>query len=449
MDKVTSQIAAFSSALTFADLSAEVALAATERLVDSFGCAVAAHACAPAQIGMTLARGQVPEKYIGRILCHGHLASAELAAFVNTTMIRNLDFNDRFPGGHPSDCLGSLLGLAGAEPTSGAKLVTAMVVIYEIFARMSDAALLSRKGWDQGYVVGLSTAAGVCNFLSLSEEATAQALGIAASSNLPLRVSRSGELTQWKNVATAYAVRNGVFAALLAAEGMQGPRDAFAGRNGLWENVTGPFELAPFLNEGGAPLTPRVQLKFWPVETNAQPVVWAALELKGRISAEAIESIEVLTNKFTWFEIGSEPPKWDPQTRETADHSLPYILARTLVSGPLTEEAFSDKSVRDPLLRPLMSKIKVTVDPEIERLPLGQVRMKLIASLKDGSRLIVEVANPLGHPDNPMHESEINEKFLRLTSPELGQAKSKAALNAAWRIAEAANVGTVLELLDV
>ena len=449
MDKITNQIAAFSSTLKFADLSRDVVLAATQRLVDSLGCAVAAHACGPAEIGMRLAKGPASSKYVGRVICHGHLADAEMAAFINTTMIRNLDFNDRFPGGHPSDCLGSLLALAAAAPTSGQKLVASMVVIYEIFARMSDAALLSRKGWDQGYVVGLSTAAGVCNFLSLSEDQTAQALGIAASSNLPLRVSRSGELTEWKNVATAYAVRNGVFAALLAAEGMQGPRAAFAGRNGLWENVTGPFELAPFLNEGGTPLTPRVQLKFWPVETNAQPVVWAALDLKRHVVAGDIESIEVMTNKFTWFEIGSEPPKWDPRTRETADHSLPYILARTLVGGPLTEESFSEKSVLDPALRPLMSKIKVTIDPEIERLPLGQVRMRLVASLKDGSSRSVDVANPLGHPDNPMGEAEINEKFTRLAAPELGDVKAAAALKAAWGIADAKEVGSVLELFNV
>jgi 2-methylcitrate dehydratase len=90
---------------------------------------------------------------------------------------------------------------------------------------------------------------------------------------LPLRVTRSGELTPWKNVATAYAVRNGVFAALLAAEGMTGPGNAFAGRNGLWDNVTGPFELEAFPVSGGTALTPKVQLKYWPVETNGQPVM--------------------------------------------------------------------------------------------------------------------------------------------------------------------------------
>ena len=102
--------------------------------------------------------------------------------------------------------------------------------------------------------------------------ATAHAVGIAAASNLPLGVTRSAELTPWKNAATAYATRNGVFAALLAAEGMSGPGTAFEGRNGLFEKVTGPFELAPFPNCGGAHLTPRVQLKYWPKPTARLPL---------------------------------------------------------------------------------------------------------------------------------------------------------------------------------
>src|SRR5215510_13034933 len=120
-----------------------------------------------------------------------------------------------------------------------------------------------------------------------------------------------------------------------AAEGMSGPGNAFDGRNGLWEKVTGPFQLAPFPNQGGAYLTPRVQLKYWPIETNGQAAVWAALELRSKVNPSGLKAIDVFTSKFTWFEIGSEREKWDPKTRETADHSLPYIFARALVDGPI------------------------------------------------------------------------------------------------------------------
>ena len=163
-------------------------------------------------------------------------------------MIRNFDFNDRYPGGHPSDALGPLIALASAMSVDGKRFLASMSVMYEIFARLSDSTQLSRRGWDQGFAISISAAAGVCNLLRLPLQATANAIGIAASSNVPLRVTRSGELTPWKSVATAYAARNGLFAACLAAEGMAGPGHAFEGRAGLFENITGPFHPGRFSN---------------------------------------------------------------------------------------------------------------------------------------------------------------------------------------------------------
>jgi 2-methylcitrate dehydratase len=448
MDRITRAIAEFASGLSFGDLDQPTVHAATQRLIDSLGCAVAGHDCEGARIGRRLAADQSPGKFAGRVLLSGERVGAEAATFINTAMIRALDFNDRYPGGHPSDCLGATLALAGAMPKDGRRFLTSMVVTYEIFARLSDSARLSRRGWDQGYAIAISTAAGICNLLGMGLAATGNAIGIAAASNLPLRVTRSGELTSWKNAATAYAARNGLFSALLAAEGMVGPASPFEGRNGLFENVTGPFELEPFPNAGGRALTPQVQLKYWPVETNAQPVIWAALELRQKFDWKELREIEVLTSKFTWFEIGSEPEKWDPKTRETADHSLPYIFARALVSGPINAASFTDDMVRDPSLRPLMSMVKVTVDEAIEAL-LPRVMLRVKATDKDGEVHMVEVDNPLGHPDNPMNDGAINAKFLACAEPVLGAARSGEALEAWWKVKDAGDVGPLIALLDL
>jgi 2-methylcitrate dehydratase len=449
MDSITRHIAEYSSTTTFKDFTGKSVHAATQRLIDSLGCALGAYDCEPARIGRRLAAGQLPGKYPGGVLCFGDCLPAEAAAFINSAMIRNLDFNDRYPGGHPSDCLGALLALAGAMNVNGKRFLTSMIVTYESFARLSDATTLSRRGWDQGYAIGIATAAGVCNLLKLSIESTAHAVGIAAASNLPLRVTRSGELTPWKNVATAYAVRNGLFAALLAAEGMAGPGNAFDGRNGLWEKVTGPFELAPFPNEGGAHLTPRVQLKYWPIETNGQAAVWAAMELRSNVKPSDVKEIDVFTSKFTWFEIGSEPEKWDPKTRETADHSLPYIFARALVDGPIRVNSFNDEAVRDASLRPLMAKIKVIPDDSIEALLPEKTLIRVVATTIDGTRHSVEVVNPLGHPDNPMQDQHIEEKFMVLAEPVLGRERCRAALDRWWRVRDAEDVSKLIQMLDL
>jgi 2-methylcitrate dehydratase len=448
VDSITRQIAEFASTLAFRDLTAETVHAAKQRLVDALGCAVASCECEPARIGRRLAAGSTPGKYPGRVLLWGERLPAQDAAFVNTTMIRNLDFNDRYPGGHPSDCLGSLLALAEGQGADGPRLLTSMVVAYEVFARINDAALLSRRGWDQGYAVAVATAAGVGNLLGLSAEAMSQAVAIAAVASVPLRSTRSGELTEWKNAASAYATRDGLFAALLAAEGMAGPSHAFEGRHGLWDQITGPFELAPFPNAGGAFLTPDVLIKYWPVESNGQPVVWAALELHAEIDPNDIREIEVLCSDFAYREIGSEPEKWDPQTGETADHSLPYILARALIDGTIQIDSFGDEAVRDPSLRPLMAKIRVTPDQEIEAL-LPEMLLKVRATTVDGTSHDVEILNPLGHPANPMGDGHIEEKFLRLAEPVLGSERGRRVLERWWQIDTASDLGSALDLLDL
>ena len=449
MDRITRTIADYAAAARFADLTDEAIHAATQRLLDTIGCALGAYDCQPAKIGRRLATGQTAGKYPGRVLCFGEYLPAEAAAFINTAMIRNLDFNDRYPGGYPSDCLGALLALGGATHVDGKRFLAAMLVIYETFARLSDATRLSRRGWDQGYAISIATAAGICNLLGLPSNDVVHAIGIAATSSLPLRVTRSGELTAWKNVATAYAARNGVFAALLAAEGMSGPGNAFEGRNGLFENVTGPFDLAAFPNDGGAYLTPRVQMKYWPIETNGQPAVWAALELRKKAEAKAWRQIEIFTSKFTWFEIGSEPEKWDPQTRETADHSLPYIFARALVDGPIRVSSFQDQAVRDPALRPLMARIKVIPDDAIEALLAEKTLLRVVATTDDGTRHSCEVINPLGHPDNPMQDRDIEEKFVSLAEPVLGVVRSRQAWQGWRNIAASPDLAALMGLLDL
>ncbi|HXV81716.1 MAG TPA: MmgE/PrpD family protein, partial [Candidatus Binatia bacterium] len=243
MDSLTRQIANFAAELSYEQLPEEVVAAATQFLVDGLACGIAAYDCESAQIGLRLARGAAPERFPGRILFHREKSTAESAAFVNTAMIRNLDFNDQYPGGHPSDCLGALLAVAESAGIDGRRFLSSMVIAYELFVRISDATGLRYKGWDQGYAIGICTAAGVGHLLRLSPYQIAQAVAIVAVANVPMRNTRAGELSLWKGAATSFATRNGVFATLLAREGMTGPDRPFEGKHGLWDLITGPFEL--------------------------------------------------------------------------------------------------------------------------------------------------------------------------------------------------------------
>ena len=452
MDRLTRQIATFATDLTFDHLGKEIANLGAQHLIDTLGCAIGAHDCQSAEIGRRLASNQSPGVFPGRILFNNSVLPLEMAGFINACMIRNFDFNDRYPGGHPSDGLGAHLALAGALPINGKRFLAAVLVTYEVFIRLSEFSKMRHLGWDQGFAVGLSAAAGVCNLLGLSVEQTANAIGMTATSTVPLRVTRSGELTPWKNVATAFAARNGVFATTLAAEGMIGPGNAFEGRCGLFENVTGPFEISSFPTEGGEFDFPSVLVKYWPLETNGQSVVWAALDLRKKITPREIseiESVEVFCDEFTKHEIGSEKEKWDPKTRETADHSLPYIFCRALLDGPITVASFDEALVQDPSIRPLLSKVVVTVDPEIESRVPEMMMVRVVVRLANGMIHKVENINPPGHPANPMTEEDIAQKFRAQSVPVIGEERSYKVVNAWSKLADAPDIRPLIKMMDI
>jgi 2-methylcitrate dehydratase len=449
VDTLTRVIAEYAGSLSFRHLPPEIVHATKQRLVDTLACAVGGYGCEAVAIGRRLAQGAVPQRHAGRLLGFPGAATAEAAAFVNTAAIRYLDFNDTRPGGHPSDCLGGLLAIAEAAGASGERFLTAMIVAYEVAVRLIAATQFRERGWDQGFAIGIGTAAGVGNLLGLPADRIAHAVAIATVANVPLRATRAGELSLWKGAATAYACRNGVFAALLAAEGMTGPDQAFEGRHGVWEQITGPFAIEPFADAGSRFVLPTVRFKYWPVEYNAQVGVWAALELRAAMAPADIAEIDIGTYWSAWHEIGSEPAKWDPQTRETADHSLPYIFARVLVDGSISVASFDRSAYSEPSLRPLMAKIRVRQDEEVEALWPATVAVRVAATGTDGRRHTLEVRNPRGHEANPMDDAEIDAKFRALAEPALGLARTAGALDA-WRsIERAATLSAALDLLEL
>ena len=153
MDSITQTITEYASTLVFEDLTREAVHAAQQRLIDSLGCAVGAHDCEPAQIGRRLARGQTPGKYPGRVLYFGDRLPVESAAFINTSMVRNFDFNDRYRGGHPSDCLGALLAIAGGRGYRWQTISRQHDRRVRDFCSIERRHDVSGRGWDQGYAL--------------------------------------------------------------------------------------------------------------------------------------------------------------------------------------------------------------------------------------------------------------------------------------------------------
>jgi 2-methylcitrate dehydratase len=434
LDAILNSFAEFASTFRFRDLPPNAVQAARERMLDALGCALGAYDCDTAQVGRSLAGPAARSDLAGRIVGSNDLVSADDAAFINSCMIRNLDFNDTYPGGHPSDALGAHFAVAPQIGVSGERLIAAAVVTYEIFIRIQMKAQLREKGWDQGFGISVGAAAGLCNLMQLGHDVARHAIAITAVANMPMRASRAGQLSMWKGAATAYAVRNAVFGVQLAAAGMTGPEAPFTGRHGLVDLVTGPIELPPFGKSPEDFFIPRAKIKYWPVVYNMQALVWCAIELREKVAVEDIESIDVETYWSAWHESGSEPAKWDPTTRETADHSLPYILAWTLRHGLIDHHAFVPEAYTDPAIRPLMNRVTVRIDDEFEKDFPRVVHMRMTARDRAGRTHQVYIRNPLGHEDNPVSATELAEKFRRLAVPRLGEERTAAALESWQRI---------------
>jgi 2-methylcitrate dehydratase len=458
MDRTTEALARYVVSLRYEDLNPRAIHEAKRHLIDSLGCAIGGFASEPAVIArrMAPAWGESPS---ARILGEGRSTTPEAAAFANSTMIRFLDANDTYitrGSGHPSDMLGALLAAGEAQGASGQDLLRATVAGYEVFGALADQIPLRDRGWDQGVFVAPASAAGAGLLLGLSADQMADALAIAATANVATRQTRAGDLSMWKGCATAVAAKAGLFAAQLAKAGMTGPTAAFEGRHGLWEQVTGPFELGALGGERGALgggdrsfAIERTNFKSFATEYHAQAPVAMALALRAKLSVDQIEAIDVRIYAMAHSEIASEPAKWDPKTRETADHSLPYMLAVALTDGRIGPASFEPERYLDPGLRPLMHRIRVAAHAEFTRRFPAELVSEIEVVTRSGERLVERAHFPKGHARNPMSDADVVAKFRDLSGILLGSAQVDAALGALWRLDESGPMGPVLDRLTV
>jgi len=451
MDRTTETLARYATSLRYADLSASTVQAAKGHLIDSLGCAIGGYGSEPAAIARRVAPAWQGAPS-ARLLGEGRTTTPEAAAFANSVMIRFLDANDTYiarGSGHPSDMLGALLAAAEVAGASGQDLLLATVIGYEVFGALADQVALRERGWDQSVFVAPASAAAAGLLLGLSAAQMADAIAIAVTASVATRQTRAGELAMWKGCATATAAKAGLFAAQLAREGMTGPTAAFEGRHGLGEQVTGPFEIGALGGDGLPFAVERTNFKFFAAEYHAQAPLAMALTLRGKVRVEEIDAIDVQIYAMAYSEIGSEPAKWDPRTRETADHSLPYMLAVALRDGRITPASFEPQRYLDPSLRPLMNKIRVAESPEFTRRFPQELRSQIDVTTRSGQRFTERAEYPKGHARNPMTDADVETKFRDLAGDGLGAQRANAALQTLWRLDEAPRAGVVLDALTL
>lgn len=440
-DRIQSDLSSYAARLTYADLDEETIHAAKVRVIDTLAALIGGFDGEPCRMTRELA-ARFPQSNGSTVIGTTLKTSPDLAAFANGTTARYVEMNDVYhwpgsSGGHPSDVLMPILAAAEYARASGRELITAVVLGYEIYLRMSDA--VKTPGFDCANFCCMGAALGAGKLLGLDAERLAQCLSMAVVPNNALNQARTGHLSMWKAVAAGQAGRAGVFAALLADAGMKGPHAPFEGKAGWCDHVARRrFTLDTF--GGGGTL-------FKILDTLIKPRASCATTISSILATEKaaaqtdstfdIEEVTVEVYERAKVGMGTGEHHWNPDSRETADHSIPYVVAAALVDKRVTPKSFADERLWSAELRALLPKIKVVANPEFtvayERVPVEH-RTRVTVLLKSGERVTGYAGGAEGDLSQPKSDSDIEEKFRSLTESCLGNDRVGIALSALWKL---------------
>jgi 2-methylcitrate dehydratase len=386
--------------------------------------------------------------------------SPEWAAWANGTAVRELDFHDTFLAAeysHPGDNIPPILAVAQHTGSDGAALLRGIVTGYEVQIDLARAISLHRHKIDHVAHLGPSAAAGIGTLLGLPVETIYQAIGQALHTTTATRQSRKGEISTWKASAPAFAGKAAIEAVDRAIRGQTSPAPIWEGEDGvIAQLLDGPdASYAVPLPEAGE--AKRAILASFTKEHSAEYQAQAWIDLARRLrtqhpellQAGAVRRIVLHTSHHTHFVIGSganDPQKYDPHaSRETLDHSVPYIFAVALQDGAWDHVAsYAPARAARPDTVALWQAITTAEDPEWTRRyhstdPAEQAfggRAEI--ELTDGSTIVDAIAVADAHPlgARPFARADYVRKFRTLADGVLEAAEIERFLGVAERLPE-------------
>lgn len=446
LDATTLRLARYAQSFDLGLLDAGSLHECRRRLIDAAACAVAAFD-EPFCQGMAAFAGRFAGPLMARLWGTSASSSIEMAAFANGTALRYLDYSDTYMSknaGHPSDMIPALVATAEALGCTGEALMAALVVSYELYGGLCDAIALRDHGIDQATCAAVGTAAGVGRLLGLQGARMGQAISLALAPNLHLYNVRKGALSEWKGCAGPNGARNGVFAAMLAREGVSGPTGVIEGEGGLFAMV-GAFDWQ--VGERATPRLVDTHLKLHPVCYHGQCAMDAVLALRPQVLLDEIEEIHVETYDAAFYMMGADPQRWAPTTRETADHSLPYTVAVALQEGRLSAAAYEPPRLTQPDTLRLAQKVKISRRADLTAEFPAKLPVRVTIRCRNGASVGASAQYPRGHAMNPLSDAELETKFRATYEPWRGAAAASAALELLWSTERLANVEGIVDAL--
>lgn len=453
IDKMVDRLASYAASIEFEEVPNEVVKQTKRLIIDSIGCGIGATTSDLAEY-LHRFTGQYSGKPMSTVLGTRLKTSPDLAAFINGTLVRYLDFNDSYGGkevGHPSDNIPVVLAAAEASGASGRDLITGIVLAYEVQSAWIDSFRLRDTGpWDQAVYATISMPLGAGKVMGLKQSQLADALRISVVQGLAFMEARRGHISHWKACAVPNAGRNGVFAAMLAKHGVNGPPAVFEGSHGFFAGATRePVVLEPLAGEEGGEKSFRImksRIKRFPSGFFSQTAIEGALEAREALDisdGSQVKNVKLSTFRVAVDAMAGDETRWRPKTRETADHSLPFVIACALNYGTVEIKQFDEELLNNPKILALMDKIEVEFSPECEAMWPEATLNVLTVETKDGLRYTSKVPYHLGHPKRPMSDGAIENKFRSLCQSILTENDQDATLETLWHIEEHDKLGEV------
>jgi 2-methylcitrate dehydratase len=415
---VTTQMADFALGLTFKNIPGAAIREAKRFILDSIGCAIAASKN-PDMLAAQRYVSKIAGPAHATIIGSGVKADAPNAALMNSLLIRTMDYNDIYweqDPSHPSDIIPAAMACGEKTHKSTRELLVGVVIAYELEMRWCQAASpgIREIGWHHATLTQFVSPFVAARMLDLNAAQTMAAAGISSSSHFTLGGVVAGHLTNMKNSADPMAVEAGVRAALLASEDYSGPVEVVEGKEGLVEVLNAVQWSTDKLLDGLGKefLITECSYKAYPTEALTHQPISAVLQIcqNHRLTPDLIKDIVVKTTT-RGADILSDPSKYKPETKETADHSLPYCIAAAVVDGNVLPSSFNEEKLKDPVIRRMLGKIRVIADPDIDSLFPGIKRAIVSITTNEGQTYQECVDHAKGSPQNPLSDEELIAKF--------------------------------------
>ena len=452
-ETVTAKMARWAAELRFEDLSQDSVYQAKRFLLDSVGCALGGYQQHDVKIALAVLdeiAGRGPATVIGS----GKKVDPVAAALANALMIRCMDYNDIYwkqDPSHPSDIFPAALACCERVNSGGKELIVGLVLGHEFEMRFCEAAVpgIRERGWHHATLTAFVSPIVAGRALHLSWEQIQHAIGISASRHCTLGAVTAGKLTMMKNTVDPLATQSGVLAALLAEKGYTGPEHVVDGKEGLVHCFGPDWNLSTLTDGlGSSWRITECGMKGFPTEALTHTPISAVLDLvkANSLRPEEVEKIQIRSLARA-ADILSDPSKYDPRSKETADHSLPYVIAVALVDRQVTPVQFTMEKIMDPVVRAQLKKVEVVADPEIEKVFPALQRAIVTITTVDGRFFSKQLDFPKGDPRNPLTDREVEEKFSALAEGVLSKRAQKKVKEAIWRLETLDSVSNLMALL--